>query len=31
MLEYKIGYQKIKPLGGKIRNGQRLKLKYIII
>lgn len=30
MLEYKIGYQKIKPLGGKIRNGQRLKLKYII-
>ena len=30
MLEYKIGYQKIKPLGGKIKNGQQLKLKYIV-
>lgn len=30
ILKYKIGYQKIKPLGGKIRNGQQLKLKYIV-
>ncbi len=30
MLEYKIGYQKIKPLGGKIKNEQQLKLKYIV-
>jgi len=30
MLEYKVGYQTIKPLGGIIRNGQKLKIKYVV-
>lgn len=30
MMEYKIGYQRTKPFGGKIRNGQQLQIKYVV-